>query len=213
MPNIKERPILFCAEMVRALLAGTKTQERRIIKPQPDVTEERLREMDAWIDGFTLSQQVDGAWQHGFIDAKCPYGDPGDRLWVREARRRIGAECGCSESPCCCPKHGDIAYRATQDDADSKWKPSIHMPRAASRITLVITDVRVEQLQDISEADALAEGIHKQQMTGWFSVPGLNGAGTTARAAYALLWNAINGPGSWDANPWVWCISFQRVEE
>lgn len=80
---MKERPILFSGEMIRALIAGTKTQTRRNIKPQPDVTEERLREMDAWIDGFTLSQQVDAAWQHGFIDAKCPYGQPGDRLWVQ----------------------------------------------------------------------------------------------------------------------------------
>ncbi|MCD5326717.1 ASCH domain-containing protein [Chromobacterium piscinae] len=213
MPTIKERPILFSGDMVCALLAGAKTQTRRIIKPQPDVTEERLRELDAWIDGFTLSQQVDGAWQHGFINAQCPYGEPGNRLWVRETWRKVGAECGCSEAPCGCPKPGDIVYRATQDDGDCKWRPSIHMQRAACRILLEITDVRVEQLQDISEADAIAEGCeakpcdHKRQ-----SCEDIGCYGPTAAGAFHWLWNQLNGPDSWNANPWVWVIEFKRVE-
>ncbi|AVG17804.1 hypothetical protein CFN79_19090 [Chromobacterium vaccinii] len=209
MVEIKERPIQFSADMVRALLAGAKTQTRCIVKPQPTVTEPQLRELDAWIDGFTLSQQVDGAWQHGFVDAQCPYGEPGDRLWVQETWRKVSAECGCSEAPCGCPKPGDIVYRATQDDGDLKWRPSIHMPRAASRILLEVTNVRIEQLQEIREADALAEGVNScedgLETDGYYYAP---------EELYSMLWTKIYGWGNdgWNANPWVWVIEFKRVE-
>lgn len=236
---MKERPILFSGEMVRALLAGTKTQTRRIIKPQPDVTEERLREMDAWIDGFTLSQQVDAAWQHGFIDAKCPYGQPGDRVWVRETWAAHRDEDNLPPREC----SRDVRFYAVEHGKQhglnpriGKWRPSIHMPRWHSRILLEITDVRVERLQDISEADAEAEGCERldseRDERDWKLCPQCGGTGLhnalgsnggvifdvdcstcdTYVKRYRYLWEAINGAGSWDANPWVWVIEFKRIE-
>jgi len=180
---MKEHPILFSAPMIRAILAGTKTQTRRIVKPQPIAPD---------------VQQY-----------HCPYGQTGDRLWVKE---------GFHHCPHC--DDGFVAYlaggfksgdAAIDDDnrplmpkcAAHKWRPPIYMPRWASRITLEITDVRVERLQDISEADAEAEGtknsLHLQ-------------GGRMANENFAHLWWGIYGDGSWDANPWVWAISFRRVD-
>jgi hypothetical protein len=212
-----DRPILFSGPMVRALLDGRKTQTRRIVKPQPH--HGPVGEVVHLGDGGWAMDDGDlsGHWQ-------CPCGVPGDRLWVREGgleglrprNFRIfahdatpgrywvdsdGGRYGAGYGPA-----------ITRDSMlkTGRWKvrPSIHMPRWASRLTLEITDIRVERLHEISDADALAEGVRKQLAAGWFSVPGVDGAGTSARAAYALLWNAINGPGSWDANPWVWAVSF-----
>ncbi|WP_199776150.1 hypothetical protein [Chromobacterium vaccinii] len=219
MPTIKERPILFSGDMVRAVLAGAKTQTRRIIKPQPDVTEERLRELDAWIDGFTLSQQVDGAWQHGFIDAQCPYGEPGDLLWVQEEWVTDSSQDG--KDPASFAKwpvrylaDGQVrACGALHGNANGQPRSANTMPRWASHILLEITDVRVEQLQDISEADAIAEGCvaepcdHKRQ-----SCEDIGCYGPTAAGAFHWLWNQLKGPDSWNANPWVWVIEFKRVE-
>jgi hypothetical protein len=178
---MKERPILFSAPMVHAILAGQKTQTRRV--------------------RFVFG---------------CPYGQPGDRLWVRESWARDDED-------------GQVMYRADIGRdvcADAweqgriegvpryKWKPSIHMPRWASRILLEVTSVRVERLQDISESDALAEGVTPK----W--EPGCSGrlmdafggfSFRPAASAYAELWEQINGPGSWDTNPWVWVIEFKRV--
>jgi hypothetical protein len=125
----------------------------------------------------------------------CPYGVPGDTLWVREAHAL--------SMP--------VRYVATDAIHElRKKRPSIHMPRWASRITLKITDVRVERLHDISEADALAEGIVEKPDRIWWVDDGdpEHGFGSP-RAAYAELWSSINGPGSWDANPWVWAVSFE----
>ena len=151
--------------------------------------------------------------------AHCPYGQPGDRLWVR------GSFCPIYPQD---PNYNggqplEYDYAATYvhgfrlgDSLGMKktWKPSIHMPRAASRITLEITGVRVERLQDISEADAMAEGIaYDPGEGGVFHVPGTAGCcDDSAIGSYRKLWESINGPGSWDANPWVWVVSFKRVE-
>ncbi|KIA78994.1 hypothetical protein QR66_18395 [Chromobacterium piscinae] len=189
---MKERPILFAGEMVRAALAGTKTQTRRIVKGEPDF----IRWNPIAINGVA-------GWEneHG-RPLRCPHGRPGDRLWVREAFQIV--------------RRGDDwdipIYRA--DDIaghiNSGWKPSIHMPRWASRILLEITDVRVERLQDISEADAVAEGVTPAAVQS-FSDTGL--VTRPAGFAYRDLWEQINGAGSWDANPWVWVVEFKRVEE
>lgn len=199
-----ERPIPLRSHEVRAILAGTKTQTRRVVKQQPQRCE---RGVLMW----TVSKYRKIGFQardvHPDLHEFCPYGQPGDRLWVRETW---------AQHP---QSASTVFYRATVEAEpgfpvwDGPWRPSIHMPRSASRITLEITGVRVERLQDISEADALAEGIRMQTTTGWFSVAGLGGAGTTAKAAYALLWESINGPGSWDANPWVWVVEFKRLRE
>jgi len=176
---IKERPILFSGPMVRAILDGRKTQTRRILKPQPICTAN-----DNW------DIRSEGVW-------KCPYGQPGDRLWVRETWRR---------------HYGSVNYRADHEDGAGhmRWRPSIHMPRWASRITLEITDVRVQQLQDITVTDIYAEGFDPwgdtQTRTADF------GDVSHVYEWYASLWDKINGPGAWNANPWAWAITFRRVE-
>lgn len=216
---MKERPILFSAPMIRAILAGNKTQTRRIVKGyEPDYS------IGVKAVPSDLSAMRSDPDFH-FIN-KCPYGQVGDQLWVREAWRwNDGTECGCSEF--CTHTGTGYEYRASgAGDIDTKWKPSIHMPRLASRIQLEITGIRVERLNDISEADAIAEGIENigKVIDCWKNyeadhefrdAEGRQKAGiafNTAVPSFASLWQSINGAGSWDANPWVWAISFKRVE-
>lgn len=187
---MKERPILFSAPMVLALLAGTKTQTRRSVKSQP--TAEPGRD-GSWMWGH---KDLGGLFaEHVFGDcmaklAPCPYGTPGDRLWVRETFAPADSDDA---------RAGRWEYRADNPDPlCMKWKPSIFMPRSASRLTLEVTGVCVERLQQISEADAKAEGV------------GYHVGGPVL--AYRTLWKSINGAGSWKANPWVWVVTFKRIE-
>ena len=177
--------------MVRAILAGSKTQTRRAIKPKPDL-----------VAGSVVGFRTPGDEKRGRLAKQipCPYGAPGDRLWVREAWQSHTGQMGESIV---------YAYRATDDKRLGPWRPSIFMPRDASRITLEVTEVRVERLQDISEADARAEGVWTGQPE--MLAAGARGMNLNHRSAYASLWEQINGPASWDANPWVWAISFKRV--
>ncbi len=149
-----------------------------------------------------------GSARHGICE--CPYGIPGDRLWVRETFARIDGQ----TRPWI-----ETDYKATYTHGDrlgdtlgikKRWTPSIHMPRAASRITLEITSVRVERLQDISEADAQAEGVTDDGSL-VTDLDGKDRGGTIA--AYATLWEVINGVGSWDDNPWVWVLQFKHLLE
>jgi hypothetical protein len=206
--KVKDRPILFSAEMVRAILAGRKSVTRRIMKPQPFVNRHRItwwpknaklcdgqmRPMAMWRTGMPIEKT--GAADIGKL---CPYGTRKERLWVRETWQSLWAMNQCH------PGDDQFVYRATDPDWDSmdgwKWRPSIFMPREASRITLEVTNASVERLHDISEEDAIAEGC---QCAG---VPG----SLTSREAYAKLWEAINGKGSWETNPWVWVIEFKRI--
>lgn len=196
---MKERPILFSAPMVQAILEGRKTQTRRILK---DTAE------DCDDDGHPLVRGKNDKLHR----ATCPYGKPGDRLWVRESFAYDG-EVGGKEF---------FLYAATDSrcQIDSyepvKWTPSIHMPRRASRIDLEITGARVEHLQDISEEDSLAEGCFKSEHDNYFHstlhpIKGTYQCWISARQAYEKLWERINGDGSWDANPWVWVVEFKRV--
>lgn len=198
---MKERPIIFSAPMVRAILDGRKTQTRRVINPQPTVSEQRLRELGAWADDLTLSEQVNAAFQAGCIDARCPYGRPGDRLWVRETWQHTPTLAADLQGP--------VMYRAHCEERPRPlaWRSPIHMPRWASRITLEVTGVRVERLQEISEADARAEGC----AGGHGAIPEY-GYSASPVEHYGFLWEQINGPGSWSANPWVWVIEFARVD-
>jgi len=183
-----ERPILFSAPMVRAILAGTKTQTRRVVKPAHK----------AWMDQPVTHQL--GEWDK----RPLPYGKPGDRLWVRETWQAVsGNDRARHIMTHPRPDRGWLEYAATPraDEPAYKWRPSIHMPRWASRIMLEVTGVRVERLQDISEADAMAEGVTAGKYTG---------LDRAYARAYSDLWEQINGPGSWDANPWVWVIEFKR---
>lgn len=227
---MRERPILFSAPMVRAILNSTKTQTRRVVKPQPAP--------NAPHDGGTVWVPEDGLHVpvgtvgHLTVREKqglrCPYGQPGacagcgavvdsghriggDRLYVKEAWAAPHAYDHLP--PRLIPQDARIHYAATEDRGGLLWRPSIYMPRAASRITLEITGVRVERLQDISADDAKDEGI-SEFIGGWWCEhdDAEQIAGMTPQEGYRHLWERINGPGSWDANPWVWCVSFRRVD-
>jgi hypothetical protein len=227
---MKKRPILFNDEMVRAILDGRKTQTRRVVKSidhdlldmmsedaETGAPDSELLELLYGPSTDDNAKSVADQWmvrctecpEEGVLTLGQGFGRVGDRLWVREAWREFNAtdECGCSEAPCACPESGTALYRASHDDGESKWRPSIHMPRWASRITLEITDVRVERLQDISEKDARAEGVPGEKEANaagldWFDKP---------RRAFRFLWQSIIGPESWNENPWVWVIEFKRV--
>ncbi|HCF3848856.1 TPA: hypothetical protein RNI42_000264 [Pseudomonas aeruginosa] len=204
----RERPILFNDQMVRAILEGRKTVTRRVVKPQPDF-------LGSMVDPNTPFKTLD-AGLHARIT--CPYGEPGDRLWVREAWAADAQVDAIAPSdlsqgePIWYP--ADLSVRQTGCSMISKGRvrPSIHMPRWASRILLEITAVRVERLQDISEEQALAEGVrgepcdHTRQ-----ACADIGCWGDTAKGAFGFLWESLNGEGSWAANPWVWVVEFKRV--
>ncbi|KSL45887.1 hypothetical protein APA56_03840 [Pseudomonas aeruginosa] len=203
---MKERPILFNDQMVRAILEGRKTATRRIAKPvkHPDLG-------NIYAPGALVLEREP---QH-VIDRACPYGQPGDRLWVREAWQgplisdeEQAANQSWWKDMTKFQNPGHCAYRASGDDNEyvdpdgyfhCKWKPSIHMPRWASRILLEITAVRVERLQDISDPGALAEGVSHSEMH----------SGDSLVDVFARLWESTGG--DWAANPWVWVVEFKRV--
>lgn len=219
---MKERPILFSDAMVRAILEGRKTVTRRVVKGgQVPTIDLSLPHGDPlrWsavgqhhprygyvVTGSTEEECAKQLGRRGV----CPYGQPGDRLWVRETFNRSnpgGAE-------------GVYYYRAdgkfpaamggNRFYSCTTWKPSIHMPRAASRIMLEITAVRVECLQDISEEQALAEGV-RDAGEGFFDIEDSKHLSADPRESFASLWESINGAESWAANPWVWVVEFKRV--
>ncbi|HFX2567913.1 TPA: hypothetical protein ACRNOT_006353 [Pseudomonas aeruginosa] len=204
----RERPILFNDQMVCAILEGMKTVTRRVVKPQPDF-------LGSMVDPNTPFKTLD-AGLHARIT--CPYGEPGDRLWVREAWAADAQVDAIAPSdlsqgePIWYP--ADLSVRQTGCSMISKGRvrPSIHMPRWACRILLEITAVRVERLQDISEEQALAEGVrgepcdHARQ-----ACADIGCWGDTAKGAFGFLWESLNGEGSWAANPWVWVVEFKRV--
>lgn len=205
---MKERPILFSGPMVRAILDGSKTQTRRVVKNQPAGQCIGPVAVRAVSDGF----QWFGAAGESSVFA-CPYGQPGERLWVRETWR---TDDGLNDQAPSSFSAWPVKYKADGHvlkhgsffgNTNGKTRVSIHMPRWASRILLEITGVRVERLNDISEADAIAEG------TKPYLLP-VNQARKGLRHVdgYAQLWESINGPGSWDANPWVWAIEFKVLE-
>lgn len=213
-----DRPILFSTPMVRAILDGRKTQTRRIVKPQP-VSFVKQFTSGMWGRHLPNFDRDGSTYFEGF---KCPYGEPGDRLWVRETWCwGTNTEFQCKFPHKVFPDNqSSIAlYRAdaatldwiNESDAHHnskrKWKPSIHMPRWASRLTLEITEVRVQRLQDISTWDAESEGVgwELQQRYGDCRKEGE----TQNQAIFRELWESINGKGSWGANPWVWVITFR----
>lgn len=196
-----QRPILFSTQMVHAILEGRKTQTRRIIKPQPDddgLWNHTLRpmsidpryDMEGWwgtTDGTGESKQY-----------KCPYGQEGDKLWVRETWQVTDFLHRDDENYGYIFKASENGSEWEANDESWTWRPSIFMPKKACRIFLQVTGVRVERIQSISYQDCLAEGIK-------------DGIGHNADLAYRKLWESINGDCSWISNPWVWVISFMRV--
>ncbi len=234
MIQAKERPILFSAPMVRAILSGQKTVTRRAIKPQPTWNGKWFQ----W-DGHAPNSKH-GAVGGNNIDAailmsfSSPYGKPGDRLWVRETWGVISHDFDergnmidwNPDRPASPIREmrfgrgyysGHVIYRADGEavwagdddgggDDRSAWKPSIHMPRIACRILLEITEIRVERLQDISKEQALAEGVMSCEQD-----IDPDGIGYSPLELFGGLWTMINGDGSWQSNPWVWVVEFKRV--
>lgn len=234
---MKERPILFSAPMVNAILAGRKTQTRRVVKPLPSWQVHSVCDPNGAADPWAVWFHYPDTDRVGHLRA-CPYGVPGDRLWVRETFSYLGKK-----------GRGPIAYRANTSDGervrvDSPWHPSIHMPRWASRLTLEITEVRVQRLQEISEEDAIAEGVEagdsglectECDWIGFEDSRGVQESGPIDdpfllcprcgevcahhpldelyRFGFLHLWDSINakrGHG-WEKNDWVWALSFRRV--
>jgi hypothetical protein len=214
--NTREHPIIFSGESVRAILDGRKTQTRRVIKPQPpddcgavyvgvyaptvidrDGNEQPGPEVFGAYSG-------DGSWA-----LRCPYGTVGDRLWVRETWCQVDDMNGDAQ----------VHYAADREDIPPPWRSPIHMPRWASRILLEITDLRVQRVQDISEADAFYEGVERLNLSptlidfgaGLVQVHPLTSSYVDA---FKTLWDTINAKRGygWDANPWVWAITFKRAE-
>lgn len=204
----KERPILFTADMVKAIVAGRKTQTRRKIKLRdgslPD-DESISTHLDGSFDKVMDFSKTFPYWQ----ELKCPYGQPGDRLWVRETWKWEG------DGGAAFYLAGVPEYRAgrltgqwlewpyqtpytAEPNLTTPWHPSIHMPRAASRITLEITHIRAQRLHDMTEADAYNEGFE------WVG----HGDISTCHQ-FQEIWEKINGPHSWEQNPWVWAITFR----
>ncbi|WLX85525.1 hypothetical protein [Klebsiella pneumoniae] len=197
MTKISERGMIFNAEMVRALLDGRKTQTRRIIK---DCTVGR----DPISKFIKIEKKFIGCYPEDvpeLIRECCPYGVPGDRIWVRETWAEAGASApDLKLYRANYPEHVPSIYENVPPAEEIRWTPSIHMPRTASRILLEITDVRVERLRSMSQDDARAEGV--------IAASGPMEAGL----AFRELWDSIYGEESWKANPWVWVIEFKRVE-
>lgn len=188
---MKEHPILFSGPMVRAILEGRKTQTRRVINPQPKVVH------DFYPDGTLETERL---FRNGGR-IRCPYGVLGDRLWVRETWGK--------DPYAHLSGHIPILYKVGPPSVDPDypvpWKPSIHMPRWASRITLEVVEVRAQRLQDITEEDAVAEGVNCA-VGGFITTNPVN--------AFHGLWDYINGKRApWDSNPWVWAVTFRRVDK
>lgn len=211
--TVKERPILFSGEMVRAILDGRKTMTRRILKDQSVIPTNR----NTW--PIDLSAPEPG-------DLRCPYGKPGERMWVRETWRphrdpevwtsvQFKADGAVMKPTTWTDEQGAWCE---ENEEDKRWRNPIHMPRWASRITLEITGVKVERVQNISEADAQAEGIERLELTSGIleGVPPpfnrVHPMTSSYRDAFASHWGKGKFANeSWEANPWVWCISFRRV--
>lgn len=245
--DVRERPILFLGPMVQAILDDRKTETRRVIKPQPGGKVVSFDSTDGQWYSRSDGRYID--WLH-----RCPFGQPGDRLWVREAWKVVSwdeegnVQCFYKASPditWCAPmaasndpwvddpcdwtqhdydKHvrrlpsfreiddpeSEYGMRCEFDASELSWRPSIHMPRWASRITLEVVAVRVERVQDISEEDAVAEGVDAVSLN---DVP--RQATWSRRQDFAQLWNSINAKRGfgWDTNPWVWVIEFKTIRE
>lgn len=223
---MRERPILFSGEMVKAILEGRKTMTRRVVNK--DISNQFDIDVDDTIAAF-IEQDTGDSYNPINV---CPYGNVGDRLWIKETWKLV-PETACPIFNCVCQTinpanpHEAVIYKCGLERArgNGNWKPSIFMPRWASRILLEVTDIRVDRLQDITEEDAIAEGIHlcagidEEGCTHgyhWSQVSDTDLLFNSAADAYRKLWDSINGkkPGkTWQDNPWVWVVEFRRIEK
>lgn len=243
---MKERGMIFNAEMVRSILDGRKTQTRRIVSWRGlneglNLNFSGLKACE-YPKGWIIESDSRSSSEWRCQPTPCPFGKVGDRIWVRETWALLGNEDGCCvdwhDNLCkgneksaakiyrasCEQRPGDYGLWSIPDDAEWKphtdnqkfegaWRPSIHMPRWASRILLEITDVRVERLNNICEGDAQAEGVAQLRGGFWKHYqPGWTQHQLSARGSFVTLWKSIYGEESWQANLWVWVIEFRRVE-
>lgn len=224
---MRAHPILFSTDMVQAIIAGKKMQTRRMVKKQPNIKATHFEYSPAWkLKPWVAEFQYHDSPCWEITDNyKCPYGEPGDVLWVRETWTK-----GCEWDGTGAQPPLRYYYRANNDwkgldwwhektdtisDSPS-WKPSIHMPKAAARIWLEITDIRVVRLQDITEEDAIAEGIEGMEVAEdghlvmkWRDYTSTDGWYYNLVESFKSLWFSINGPDSWANNPWLWVVSFK----
>lgn len=231
---MKQHPILFSTPMVQALLEGNKTMTRRIVKPQPD-------DDGLWDDtNFPRSLQSTMKGWNGSTESgqsrewKCPYGQIGDILWVREKFRKYHVTYPDSDKldtswsvvdyatgpNDMIPMQDGDGFSVFNKDGSERcipWKPGIHMLKEDCRIFLEITGIRVDRLQDITETDAIAEGIEKGMtsnwLDGWRHYLKEDHFGPSPVHSFQTLWQSINGLESWDENPWVWVVEFKRIEK
>lgn len=247
---MKERPILFSAPMVNAILEGRKTQTRRVLKVQPPVKKNKVVplyqvEPEPKVTEVSFHEILKNDIPHcsSFFKCKSPYGKIGDRLWVREtwstvnlygeialAYKADGEVTRVVENESFQDEDGLINYddprlekysfAAWADDLlaskEGGWKPSIHMPRWASRILLEITNIRVERLNQISRVDAVKEGLHQLPVTGRYVINKgdqyFGRASSNPVEVFSWLWEDISGSGSWEKNPWVWVVEFKVIQ-
>lgn len=241
--TVKERPILFQGAMVNALLEERKTQTRRIVKPMRGhqstwLTVEKLSRSprakiartnpENWF-GAQFAHPLAGQFAHGvwneewspYCWVKCPYGEPGDRLWSRESLTRPDGDpwlYSADNYPVMVDAANETAMLTWAHHKEQDYCPSIHMPRWASRIRRELTDVGVQRLNEITDEDALAEGVAPHP-SGGFHVPGIAHPNEafpylsrpTPREMFAALWDCVNGPGAWLKNEWVWVLSLRKV--
>lgn len=211
---MKERPILFSTPMVKAILKGEKTQTRRVVKPQGAIL----------TDEIARSLNIQPPSTENMPVIPCPYGQIGDVLWVRETWIDLQKTpvMGAGSEKYYGLKYWYRADNTKEMEIAGNYKPSIFMPKEACRIRLKITDIRVERLSDIDESDALNEGIGSFTKDGVGFKFGLDGWNwscqnghpfmcSNAALAYSELWESINGKGSWDKNPFVWVVTFERI--
>lgn len=201
--------------MILAVLEGRKTQTRRVVKPQPELIPSDVPKAPGDNGWWWPAKAAQSMVQTRDMGAFCPYGQPGDRLWVREAwRAHVTRD---NQPPREIPSSSCLLYEADNDKEKFPWagkyRPPMFMPRWASRILLEIVAVRVERLNDISEADARAEGIIDGGCLncGNSEPCGCSDPQPDARDSFIHLWESINLPGSWAVNPWVWVVEFKRV--
>lgn len=231
---MKERPIIFSGEMVRAILDGRKTQTRRVVNKLlsfGNITEFGESTTKGYSWQFRDKRMLWNDISHSRLLESCPHGQPGDRLWVRETWNiEYGAVFDEQQndwhivyrtdlSYCAAPTTvNDDEYSRLFDSSQNQWRPSIHMPRWASRMTLEISDIRVERVRDISEDDVFAEGIRPSKtVNGWATIRLNDGIGAHVvlpQYAFHVLWDSINAKRGygWDVNPWVWVIEFKVSE-
>lgn len=251
---MSERPIIMTSDSINQIIHSGKRQTRRVVRPQPPAEWHEPEEGIAWRGpgaGFTgrqrvivgehLGEPIVGEEDVAFPVAVCPYGVPGDRLWVKETWARVGVvtdpESGYVEGAFDDP-NGRVWYasdfaddwepgRMSREERGFTWRTPIFMPRKLSRLTLVITEIRAERLQEISEIDALDEGIVREELPrdpdnfhppgsyGFIAIKGRGIIHQTPQQAYQQTWDALNAKRGfpWSSNPWVWCITFEQEKQ